>query len=131
MGDIARTEYDQNTIFNHNKNSFFYRSAQHNDRMPTPEECEGLDFESTAWITKCNKNNFENGNNPTDCMNVALCKNKKRVEELYGKKSDYSASGQLYLDNYKDYEKEYIDAINNSVGIIFLGYLIFNKFLKN
>ena len=120
----------QNIIFHHNPNSFFYMSALANDEMPNKSECKNINpnYESNDWIEKCNSINFPE--NSENCKKVAYCKNFKRVEELYGKRNDYSATGQLYLDNNEEYKQTYNKLISISVGIVFFTYLTVKKIFQ-
>lgn len=121
----------QNIIFHHNPNSFFYMSALANNEMPNNSECEALDpnFNSAEWIEKCNASNFPS--NKEDCKKVAFCKNFDRVKELYGKRNDYSASGQMYLDNNEEYKETYNKLISLLVGIGFFTYITVKKIFSN
>lgn len=127
-------EYNnQNIVFNHNPNSFFYKSAQHNDELPRDllqleKDCEAMDYLSDNWETKCSNDNFNQ--NKEECIKVANCKNYSKVKKLYNKDNDYSASGQLYLDNGKDYKKTAINSINLTVGSVFLIYIFIRKALE-
>lgn len=127
-------EYNnQNIVFNHNPNSFFYKSAQHNDELPRDllqleKDCETMDYLSDNWETKCSNDNFNQ--NKEECIKVANCKNYSKVKKLYNKDNDYSASGQLYLDNGKDYKKTAINSINLTVGSVFLFYIFIRKALE-
>ncbi len=121
---------NQNIVFNHSPNSFFYKSAQHNDELPSEInsleiECNGLNYNDSGWDTSCNNTNFNTNN--ADCVKVANCKNYSKVKQLFEKDNDYSASGQLYLDNGKDFKKSAITSINLSVGSVFLVYVIIMK----
>lgn len=120
----------QNIIFHHNPNSFFYMSALANDEMPSKLDCENINpnYESNEWIDKCNAIKFPE--NSETCKKVAFCKNFKRVEELYGKRNDYSATGQLYLDNNEEYKKTYNKLISLSAGIVFFTYLTVKKIFQ-
>tara|TARA_B100000900_G_C20375261_1_gene632150 strand:+ start:124 stop:534 length:411 start_codon:yes stop_codon:yes gene_type:complete len=127
---IHRDYNKQNIVFHHNPNSFFYMSAIANQDMPTDAECQALnpDYESSEWIEKCSPDNFPD--NKTDCKNVAFCKNVKRVNELYDKRNDYSATGQLYLDNNEEYKESYNRLISLSVGIAFFTYVTVKKIFQ-
>jgi len=131
MPSAGTLEYNnQNIVFNHNPNSFFYKSAQHNDELPSEInaleiECNGLNYNDIGWDTSCNNTNFNTNND--NCIKVANCKNYSKVKNLYDKDNDYSASGQLYLDNGKDFKKSAITSINLSVGSAFLVYVIIRK----
>ena len=125
-----KNEYNkQNIIFNHNPNSFFYISALKNGDMPSEVDCSNSDIYSNEWIDRCNPINFPS--NSEDCIKVAYCKNFERVKELYEKRNDYSASGQMYMDNNKDYEREYTRLISLSTGILVFGYLTVSKIFSN
>jgi hypothetical protein len=127
-------EYNnQNIVFNHNPNSFFYKSAQHNNELPSDlleleKECKKNDYNNVKWDTKCNETNFNR--NKKDCIKIANCKNYNKVKKLYDKDNNYSASGQLYLDNGRDYKKSAIRSINLTVGSVFLIYIIIRKALE-
>ncbi len=127
-------EYNnQNIVFNHNPNSFFYRSAQHHgdlsmNFLDLEKECKKIDYNNVDWEIKCNNNNFNT--NKEDCLKIANCKNYYKVKKLYDKDNDYSASGQLYLDNGRDYKKSAIRSINLTVGSAFLIYIIIRKALE-
>jgi hypothetical protein len=126
--DNLKDEYNkQNIIFNHNPNSFFYMSAKKSNDMPSENDCKNLDphYNSNEWIEKCNSANFPT--NHVDCMKIAYCKNYERVKELYGKRNDYSASGQMYIDKNEDYKREYTRLISLSTGILVFGYLTVSK----
>ena len=132
MPSAGTLEYNnQNIIFNHNPNSFFYKSAQHNGELPTnntilEDECNDIDFSNNNyWDNKCSSANFLSNKN--DCIKVANCKNYTKTQTLYKKNDDYSTSGQLYLDNGKDYKKSAITSINLTVGSCFLIYVITRK----
>lgn len=121
----------QNIIFNHNPNSFFYMSALSNNEMPNKSECDELDpsYDSNEWIEKCNASNFPT--NQLNCKKVAFCKNFDRVQELYGKRNDYSATGQMYLDNNENYKETYNKLISLLVGIGFFSYITVKKIFSN
>ena len=127
-------EYNnQNIVFNHNPNSFFYKTAQHNDELPKDllqleKDCKDKDYDNDDWENKCNDTNFNT--NKDDCIKIANCKNYHKVKKLYNKDNDYSASGQLYLDNGRDYKKSAIRSINLTVGSAFLIYIIIRKALE-
>lgn len=127
-------EYNnQNIVFNHNPNSFFYKSAQHNNELPSDlleleKECKKIDYNNVNWEVKCNESNFNT--NKDDCIKIANCKNYNKVKKLYDKDNNYSASGQLYLDNGRDYKKSAIRSINLTVGSVFLIYIIIRKALE-
>ena len=127
-------EYNnQNIVFNHNPNSFFFKTAQHNGEIPQDlllleKECQDKDYNNDNWENKCNKTNFNT--NKEDCIKIANCKNYHKVKKLYDKDNDYSASGQLYLDNGRDYKKSAIRSINLTVGSAFLIYIIIRKALE-
>jgi len=127
-------EYNnQNIVFNHNPNSFFFKTAQHNGEIPQDlllleKECQDKDYNNDDWENKCNKTNFNT--NKEDCIKIANCKNYHKVKKLYDKDNDYSASGQLYLDNGRDYKKSAIRSINLTVGSAFLIYIIIRKALE-
>ena len=125
---------NQNTILNHNPNSFFYKSAQayqdmSNNSIDIENNCSDIGDttwdNNTVWNDKCNDKNFPG--NSSDCLKVANCKNYYETKELYGNKNNYSASGQLYLDNRQDYKKSMIDSINFTVSSAFLVYVIIKK----
>lgn len=131
MPSAGTLEYNnQNIVFNHNPNSFFYKSAQHNDELPSElieleKTCNDINYNDTKWEEDCNDTNFNT--NKDDCVKVANCKNYSKVTQLYDKDNNYSASGQLYLDNGKDYKKSAIKSINLTVGSCFLVYVIIIK----
>ena len=131
MPSAGTLEYNnQNIVFNHNPNSFFYKSAQHNDELPSEinaleKECDDLDYDDVKWETDCDNTNFNT--NKDNCVKVANCKNYSKVKNLYEKDNAYSASGQLYLDNGKDFKKSAITSINLTVGSAFLVYVIIRK----
>jgi len=92
------------------------------------KECQDKDYNNDDWENKCNKTNFNT--NKEDCIKIANCKNYHKVKKLYDKDNDYSASGQLYLDNGRDYKKSAIRSINLTVGSAFLIYIIIRKALE-
>ncbi len=127
---------NQNIILNHNPNSFFYTSAQtyndmSNNSIAIENNCSVIGdstWDDSTWDDKCNSTNFPD--NSSDCLKVSNCKNYYETKELYGKRNNYSASGQLYLDNSQDYKKSMIDSINLTVSSAFLVYVIINKALE-
>jgi len=130
---------NQNIILNHNPNSFFYKSAQayqdmSNNSIDIENNCSTIGNptttwdNNTVWYNKCNDENFPV--NSSDCLKVANCKNYYETKELYGNQNNYSASGQLYLDNTQDYKKSMIDSINFTVSSVFLVYVIIKKALE-
>lgn len=128
-------QYNQNTIINHNPNSFFYRSAQHQEDLSmnfldAKDHCDTFysNNSNTNWENVCNSDNFPNNNEI--CKKNAYCTNLNQAKELHDNKDIYGASGQLYNDSSENYKKDMIKSINLTVGSSFLVYVIINKILQ-
>lgn len=128
-------QYNQNIIMNHNPNSFFYRSAQHQgdlsmNFLDAIDDCDAFysTNSGTDWQFKCNTNNFPN--NSEICKKNAYCTNLNQAKELHDNRDIYGASGQLYNDSSENYKKDMIKSLNLTVGSAFLVYVIINKILQ-
>lgn len=119
-------ETDTNNIMGYSSNDFFYISATETLNMPSDISCNELTkdgWNNGDWDISCNPRNFTN--NKDECIKRELCFNKQMALELEKTKNVNNGSKEKYLNSHSVYVETIWHTGNMVVGIIILGFMIY------